>query len=268
MDNPKISVIMGIYNCEEILSQAIESVINQTYSEWELIMCDDGSKDNTYKIACDYAEKYENIHVLKNEKNMRLAYSLNRCLEVAKGKYIARMDADDLNLPERLEKQVEFLENHDEYELVSCRSMVFENGKDKGIRGKEGCPGKYSLLKTTPFMHPTIMMRKSAYDSLGGYLVAEKTIRGEDMELWFRFFEKNYTGYILNDILYKYHESKDDFKKRSLKAAYGHMQIMIEGYRRLQFPLWYYPFVLKPILAAVIPDGLMAKYKMKKLRRN
>ena len=106
---PTVSVIMGIYNCEKTLSDAIDSIINQTYSDWELIMCDDGSTDNTYQIATKYSEKDNRITVIKNDTNSGLAFSLNHCLKYAKGEYVARMDADDISLPNRFEKQVAFL---------------------------------------------------------------------------------------------------------------------------------------------------------------
>ena len=98
-----VSIIMGIYNCAETLPEAIESILNQTYLNWELIMCDDGSSDDTWKIAIRYAEKYpDKIKILKNESNKGLNYTLNRCLKKATGKYIARMDGDDISMPERL----------------------------------------------------------------------------------------------------------------------------------------------------------------------
>ena len=95
----KISIIMGAYNCEDTLSEAIDSIIQQTYKDWELIICDDGSKDNTLSIAKEYEKQYENIHVYKNEKNLGLNKTLNKCLSYAKGEYIARMDGDDISLP-------------------------------------------------------------------------------------------------------------------------------------------------------------------------
>ena len=86
MDQPKVSVIMGIYNCERTLSEAINSILEQTYTNWELVMCDDGSTDGTYALAEQYREKYpEKIILLKNERNMKLSYTLNRCLEKASG---------------------------------------------------------------------------------------------------------------------------------------------------------------------------------------
>ena len=102
----KISILMGIYNCADTLSRAIDSIVNQTYTNWELILCDDGSVDSTYEIAKQYQNKYpDKIVLLKNEKNIQLAATLNHCLEYATGKYISRMDGDDESTPDRFEKQ-------------------------------------------------------------------------------------------------------------------------------------------------------------------
>ena len=115
-NNKKISVIMGVYNCESTLERAIESIVNQTYGNWELIMCDDGSTDQTYDVAKRYQERYpQKIKLLRNDRNMKLAFALNRCLAEVSGELVARMDADDRSCPERLQRQVCFL----------CHSRLF-----------------------------------------------------------------------------------------------------------------------------------------------
>ena len=107
--NQKISVIMSVYNSEATLRESIDSILAQTYPDWEFIICNDASTDGTQAILEEYAEKDpERFILLKNEENKRLAFSLNRCLEKATGFYVARMDGDDISLPERFEKQVCF----------------------------------------------------------------------------------------------------------------------------------------------------------------
>lgn len=128
----KVSIIMGIYNCADTLEKAIESILQQTYDDWELIMCDDGSMDSTYEIATRFSRQYENIITFQNEKNMGLNYTLNECLKKAKGEYIARMDGDDISLPTRLEKEVTFLEQHKEYAIVSTNMVYFDENGDWG----------------------------------------------------------------------------------------------------------------------------------------
>ena len=116
---PKVSIIMGIYNCASFLPVAIDSILEQTFKDWELILCDDGSKDDTYSVAKLYVDKHpDKIIQLRNEKNMHLAATLNRCLSVARGEYIARMDADDRCMPKRLEIEVAFLDEHPAIDCV------------------------------------------------------------------------------------------------------------------------------------------------------
>ena len=123
MEKYRISVLMGIFNCETTLEEAIDSIKKQTYTNWELILCDDGSTDRTYEKAKDIAESDSRIILLRNEKNEGLNKTLNRCLAASCGEYIARMDGDDESLPERFQKQISFLEIHPEYALV--RTAIF-----------------------------------------------------------------------------------------------------------------------------------------------
>ena len=156
-----ISVIMGIYNCASTLSQAIDSIVNQTYTDWELIMCDDGSSDNTYSVAMEYKQKYpEKIVVLKNEKNLGLNATLNKCLSVAKGKYIARMDGDDICDPTRFEKEIEVLETEKEISIVSTDMNHFDESGTWGRQSHPEYPVKEDLVRSTPFCHAPCMVKK------------------------------------------------------------------------------------------------------------
>ena len=105
---------MGIYNCASTLQEALDSLYAQTYQDFEIILCDDGSKDKTYEVALENQRKHDNIVLLRNEQNLGLNVTLNKCLAAAEGEYIARMDGDDISLPTRFEKQVKFLDEHPE----------------------------------------------------------------------------------------------------------------------------------------------------------
>lgn len=265
---PKVSFIMGIYNCQDTLTQAIDSVVNQTYKNWELVMCDDASTDATHEIAKRYCERYpEKIILLQNEKNMRLAASLNRCLERANGDYIARMDADDENMPTRLEKQVEYLQTHPEIACVGSGTIVYDEFCEYGERYGSEFPDKNSLLRGTPFAHPTIMMKKSVYLQLSGYTVSEDTMRAEDLDLWFRFYQAGFQGYVIQEPLYKYRESLNDFKKRTLKAAIGTTKVYLRGYKMLHFSRRNYLYAFKPIISAIVPNRIMRYYHQRNLKK-
>lgn len=258
---PKVSIIMGVYNCAHSLPIAIESVLKQSFTDWELIMCNDGSRDNTFEVANEYAKKYPGrIIVLNNPQNMKLAATLNNCLSVAKGQYIARMDADDYCLPTRLEKEVAYLDLHPDVDCVGAGMIIFDEEGEKGVRLNVEYPDKNFLVHTTPFAHPTIMMRKSVYDTLEGYTVSPKIVRGEDADLWFRFYANGFKGYNIQEPLYCYHESIDDFKKVSFKTSYETFMVSLRGYRLLKYPIWKYVYALKPFIVFLIPNKFMYKY--------
>jgi glycosyltransferase EpsE len=261
----KVSIIMGIFNCEDTLPQAIDSIVDQTYGNWQLIMCDDCSNDHTLSIAESYRSKYPNkIIVIKNKKNSGLAVSLNHCLKFADGDYVARMDGDDISVPKRLEKLVCFLENHSEYDLVGSLMVPFDEKGERTPREFIDCPDKFSLLTTVPFAHATIMTKKEVYDNLGGYSILKRTTRGQDLDLWFRFYHAGYKGYVLQEGLYKVREDENNFKRKKMKYRIHEMQTRIYGYRLLKIPIIYYPLVLRPVIVGLIPNKIMYAYRSRK----
>ncbi len=247
---PLVSIIMGIYNCQDTLAEAIESLLAQTYSNWQLIMCDDCSTDRTYEVAAGFQKSHsDRIILVKNERNSRLAYSLNHCLKYTNGKYVARMDGDDLSVPERLEKQVAFLESHPDIQLVGSAMRFFDQNGLKNIRYKAEYPDALSMRRRVPFHHATIMMRKSVYDSLNGYTVCPRTERGQDLDLWFRFFKAGFKGVNLSEVLYLVREDDMAFKRRSFHVRWITFQTTRYGFKLLGFPKWW---IVRPALKMLI----------------
>lgn len=187
MTKPLVSVVMAAYNGQEYLNIAIDSMLQQTYSNFELILIDDGSTDNTANIVENYTDKrIRYIH----QSNRGLAAALNHGIQQARGQYIARMDCDDISYPTRLAEQVAFLEKNKTIGLVGTSfDLVDENGRiiDRSIH--LDAPGDLQLefLVRNPFGHGTIMIRKKALDAVGPY-DTNQTI--EDYELWWRFAQK------------------------------------------------------------------------------
>ena len=211
MIKPRVSIIMGLFNVEQTLDEAIESILNQTYKEWKLIMCDDGSTDNTYEVAQKYVLKYPNkFLLLKNEHNMGLNYTLNKCLEYSNTDYIARMDGDDLSDPTRIEKEVIFLDTHPEYALVSTQMRLFD---EKGVWGRTDVieyPTKQDFCKHTPFFcHAAVMIRGKVFHEVGGYTVDPKLLRVEDCHLWFKIYAKGYVGANIPEALYSMRDDRN-----------------------------------------------------------
>lgn len=261
----KVSVIMGIYNCEDTLEESIESILNQTYNNLELIMCDDASIDSTYNIAKKYKDMYPHkITLLKNKENLGLAFSLNHCLEYVTGEYIARQDGDDISVKERFDIQVKFLEENEKYDLVGTKMISFN---ENGINGYSSVPFNepttIDLSKSTPFCHATIMARSYVYKNLGGYRVNKYTNRCEDVDLWFRFFANGYKGYNIDDALYMVRDDQNAYKRRTFKSYMHLIKVSFDGYRMVNMPILQYIYLIKQFISAIVPRKIMMMYHKK-----
>lgn len=256
----KISVLMGVFNAETIVKKAVMTIEDQTERNIEFIICDDGSADNTYAILLELQKKYPNIILLRNERNRGLAFSLNRCFKASTGEYIARMDVDDLCKPERFVVQKAFLDNHPEYDLVGSAMIMLDDDKNQTFLKMVKIPDKSILPMSVPFAHPTVLMRRNVLERLGGYSVEKYTRRCEDLELWYRFFEKNMKGYNLPDYLYIKNQGLEDYKRRKVIHGVEMFQIHIRGLKLLKAPWYSYLLSIKPIISAMVPKKIMMRY--------
>jgi glycosyltransferase involved in cell wall biosynthesis len=196
---PKISVIMSIYNGEKYLREAIESILNQTFTDFEFIIVNDGSTDNSLEIIQSYDDK--RIKIINNEKNIGLTKSLNKAIKQARGEYIARQDADDISLPNRFEEQLKYFEEHPEVALLGTSVyLIDENGKILGKHIVLAKPGIKDLFNGNQFNHGSVMFKKDVADDSGGYNELFRYV--QDYELWLRI-AKYYEVRNLTQILYK-----------------------------------------------------------------
>lgn len=255
---PKVSIIMGIYNCESTLSEAIDSILSQTFTDWELILCDDGSSDNTFAVAKEYQKKLpQKIILLKNEENLGLNRTLNRCSNVATGEYIARMDGDDISLPTRFEQEVSFLNNNSEYSIVSTPMILFDSNGDWGRTYMIEKPTKQDFIKHSPVhCHAPCMIRREAYLAVNGYTEDKRMLRVEDANLWYKLYASGYIGCNLSEALYKMRDDRSAAKRRSLGARMNFVYVTYNGFRLFGFPWYKYVYVLKELILG-ITKGLM-----------
>lgn len=164
--NPVVSVVMGTYEPDlSELSAAVRSIRMQTLSSWELLICDDGSTEETYRNIKKLAACDSRIRVSRNSKNRGLAYALNRSILHAGGEFIARMDADDISRPERFMKQVKFLRENPEYMWVSSAADLFEGKRVWGSAYRPEMPDARSFLHSSPYIHPAVMFRREVFFS-------------------------------------------------------------------------------------------------------
>jgi glycosyltransferase involved in cell wall biosynthesis len=180
--NPKITVLMPVYNCELYIKEAVESVLNQTYADFEFLIIDDASSDETVSILKLYTDA--RIQLIVKSINSGYTNSLNMGLQLARGKYIARMDGDDISLPERFEKQMAFLETNPDF--VLCGSLFKVIGSDVIKKLPEHYEEiKLGLLRGNCIAHPSVMMRKQILDEFSiVYDVSKEP--AEDFDLWVR----------------------------------------------------------------------------------
>lgn len=206
MKQPFISVGIPIYNAGKYLALAIQSVINQSYQNWELILIDDGSTDNSLQIAKRFEAEDERIRVISDGQNKKLPYRLNQIIDEAKYDYIMRMDADDMIHPKKIEIQIEFLIKNPQYDLVSTGLVsVDKDHKAYGYRNISQIHTEFRELKRSyPIVHASIMAKTSWYKR-NKYRLDYP--RCEDYELWCRTSLKNDLNIaILPNLLYYYRE--------------------------------------------------------------
>lgn len=259
----KVTILMGLYNCESTLEQAITSIQQQTYSNWELIMCDDGSSDNTFLLASSLAKQDDRIILLKNDNNKGLNITLNRCLRIATGDYIARMDADDESINERLEKQVGFLSSQDEFDIVSSWMILFDENGEWGIHKTKEFPQSEDVVCGSPICHAPVMMRKKCLDNVGGYTEEKKTIRVEDVDLWIKLYSKGYRCFNIQEPLYKMRNDNNALNRRKYRYRIYSTRVRLRGCRLLHLGIKCYIKSFRPMLIGLVPAQLRMKFRKK-----
>lgn len=218
MTNPMISVVMPVYNAEKYVAEAVESILQQTYSDFEFIIIDDCSTDSSYKILQEYAAKDQRIKLFRNEQNYKQAYTKNRAIEIAQGKYIAFMDADDISLPERFAKQVEFMESHPEIGVCGSLFEPFTNDMNCQL-GNMNLPAEHDIIKIYLCMfynviaHPTTIIRKQVFSDRSNFYNNIFSGLAEDYELWSRLAYNGAKFHNIQEPLLLYRFSKNQTTK-------------------------------------------------------
>ncbi len=224
---PKISVIMPAYNAEKYIKEAVDSILNQTYGDFELIVINDCSKDRTKDILLSYTDR--RIVYLENEKNLGVAGTLNHGLSAAQGEYIARMDSDDIALPQRFEKQLAYLENHPQTVMCGSKITVFYDTGEESLCHYPAEDGriKAALLFSSPFAHPSVMIRRQVLD-LHQLHYEEAFEKVEDYRLWTRLAEFGQL-YNLPEPLLRYRKHPGQVCATSPQAQYeGKLRLSAE----------------------------------------
>lgn len=246
MSSPLVSVITTVYNCDKFLEESLESIFNQTFKDYEIIIYDDASTDNTHDIIFNYLRKFKYIHVILDPKNVGCGEGRNRAIAKASGKYLAIEDGDDISLLERLEKQVEFMESNQDISFLGGHALQIDENSDL-IEDIFNYPPKYnkdiltmaSIKNANPMIDPTMILRKEAFEELGGYSLKEDRKLVPDFDLWLRAMVKGYKFHNLQIPLVKYRINSEGntikFKKEMIRQ---HMVVLSEFkkiYKKLDY---------------------------------
>ena len=249
----QISVVMPVYNGEKAVAKAVESILNQTLKDFELIIVDNKSTDNSVRIIKSLNDS--RIKLIQNERNFGIATSLNIGIKHSKGQYIARMDADDISYPDRLEEQISFLGKNPGISVLGTYASLFN---EKGRIWENLRPPVVPTLKDwlwgSKVIHASVMMKKQDVQDVGGY--DPKTYRVEDYDLWLRMIIKGYVIRTLPKVLYGVHWDLSNYYRKNLKSLVSETKYKLMRFRDLGVPLYKYPLAFKPILPILVPKSL------------
>lgn len=265
---PILSVITGAYNATACphFRESVESVLTQSFSDFEFIICDDGSTDGTYEALKQFAARDPRVRLLRNERNEGLAATLNKCLAVASGSYIARHDCDDFSERERFQKQIEYLEEHPDVDLLGTAAALFD---ESGIWAIEAFPQKVSnrdFLFTSPYKHGSVIFRREALLRANGYRVSKETRRTEDYDLFMRM-QTFCKGENLPEPLYRFCEDSAARKRRKYRYRIDEARVRARGFRLLGLMPRGIPYVIKPLIVGLLPQGLLLSLQKKRRDR-
>lgn len=224
MQNPKISVLMSVYNSDEYISYSIKSILEQSYKKFEFLIIDDGSKDDSLKIIKKYSKKDQRIKIIINKKNIGLTKSLNKLAKIAKGNFIARMDADDISHAERFKEQINWFRKNPKKILLGTSGIkIDEKGNIIKSLNLKSLSHKKILKKLTfnnLYLHSSTMFKKSLFFKVGGYRNFFKY--AQDYDLWCRMSKYGLVGNLNKELVsIRFHSKSLSYKKKKLQSFYA-----------------------------------------------
>lgn len=253
-----ISILMSVYNGEQFVRKAVESLLIQTYPDFELLVVDDASTDSTHGILEELARHDPRIRVLTNLTNLGLTRSLNIALKHAHGTFVARMDADDIALPHRLEKQVAFFNVHPEVGIVGTWYQFINDAGN--VLGKKRPPTNdvqlhRALIRFNPFLHSSTMIRISLLDQVGGY--DESYRRAQDYDLWMRCAPLTKLANLPDILMQKRFTTGMISYTRERDQIRAALRVRLSALKRGAYHWWCLIFLLKPALAVLLPTPIV-----------
>ncbi len=239
-NQPLVSVIIACYNGEKYINQCLETLVNQTYKNIEVIICDDASKDGSLTLLNQWAAKDFRIVLLHNEKNLFAAETRNRCFKVAKGEYFCIQDIDDISKKERIEFLLEAIQK-EKVDFVSSSMQCFDGTSDNltGVLSPpKEYPTKRDFLRGISFCHPATMFTRDCIEAVSGYRVSLETRRCQDYDMFMRLYAKGFKGKNIRIPLYLYRREESTYKRGwTYSATVCEYKVRKYGFKLLELPV-------------------------------
>ena len=265
---PKVSVLMGAYNCAPYLAEALDSVLNQTFDDFEVVIVNDGSKDNSAEIIKEYAEKDSRIVFIENDRNHGLAYTLNHGLEYVQGEYIIRMDGDDISKPERFERLVAAAKEHPDFDVIGSGCDLFD---ETGVWGEFVplyVPDKLDAVMQRTLSHATVIMKTASLKAVGGYDTSTDNARAEDYDLWCRMVKNGYKLMSIPDKLYMVRwDRKNYYARRPFKTKLAWARLVRYWQKEMDIGMKGYGKVVMTYAKVFTPNFIKNAYHRMKFNK-
>lgn len=264
---PLVSVCMGVrYRREDLslLERSIRSIQAQSYSNWELLICERDSIPAAKERLNCFEQEDPRIQILDGTDTVGLQGQLNRCLKVAKGDWIARMDDDDVSAPDRLSVQMAYLQEHSEAAFVGGVAKLERDGNPAGMRRLPEKPTVRDFLFVQPFLHPTLLFRREALEVVGGYCEETRCLGCEDYDLLLRLYERGLVGANIQEPLFTYTLPPLGSKKLTMALRWNEVRTRYVRFKSLGLLPGAFPYVVKPVAVGLIPNRMLEWMKKKR----
>ncbi|MEG0691596.1 MAG: glycosyltransferase [Oscillospiraceae bacterium] len=256
---------MGVYNAqnEPAFYDSIHSILTQTVKEFEFIICDDGSTDDTYNMLATIASTDKRILLIKNERNSGLAAALNQCILLASSDILIRQDIDDWSQNNRFELLLSAFQKKPTLAFIGSHCKLYRHNGIFGEMRYPEFPKNEDFLFGVPFTHGAVAMKRSAVLAVGGYQVSKSTRRTEDYELFMRFYANGFLGGNLQQSIYHYKEDASSKRKHLYRYRVDEALVRAKGFYSLGLLPKGIPYIIKPLIVGLIPQKLLSKLKDK-----
>jgi len=252
----RVNVIICVFNGAAVVSSAVDSIMAQTFADWECIICDDASSDNTWDVLCELARGDARFILIRNEMNRGPAYSRNRCIEKARGEFIAIQDADDVSTPDRFQKQVDVLDGNRDVSVVGSFARLFDgSGASWGELRVSTAPREKDWLKGSQVIHASVMVRREDLKATGLY--DEDIRKGEDYDLFTRLVARGRKVVTVPEFLYAVRWDASSYSRKGLFSRWEEARVKRRIAKRLTGRWYSFIYMARPILLGLVPPSLL-----------